>query len=414
MPKKKPIPKTPKEVSQEQITSYLGTKPNSSDALVRGDQTSRNDDDVKDFSVGLQDIDESIIFYFNNIIKPNVVQAGENIKVPIIYGSPERWKAVQQDGFYRDKNQKILVPLIMFRRDSLEKNRNVGNKLDGNEANLYQVIEKKYTQRNQYDNFSVLNNRIPQREFYATVIPDYVTLSYNCVVWTNYIEQMNPIIEAINFASDSYWGDKNRFKFRARIDNFSTVTELNQGQDRGVKSTFNIIMNGYIIPNTINKYMAVKPSKFFSKCQVIINFETTNESLETFNAVTNKQNNDGSVIGIDSYNVNSTIVQNLTVSGSLNTDVITYLNTNTQKAATSSTSNTAVFPSGFLTAPNGMPATSIANFTFFVNGQLIEPAALVSFVDNGNTTSTLTVNTSELGFNFESNDEIIAIGKFSS
>jgi len=38
-----------------------------------------------------------------------------------MYGSPERWKAVQKDGFHRDKNGKIQAPLIMFKRDSVEK-----------------------------------------------------------------------------------------------------------------------------------------------------------------------------------------------------------------------------------------------------------------------------------------------------
>jgi len=412
MAKQKPIPRTPKEISQELIIPYTGTKPDSSDELIRGNQVSRGEDNVKDFYVGLEDIDTSILYYFNNVIKPNVIQGSENIKVPIIYGSPERWKSIQKDGFYRDKDQKILVPLIVFKRNSFEKNREMGNKLDGNESNLYNIIEKKYTVRNQYDRFSVINNRIPQREFYATVIPDYVTITYNCIVWTNYVEQMNKIVEAINFASDSYWGDKNRFKFRARIDNFQTVTELNNGEDRAVKTTFNIILNGYIIPDSLNKYIASKPSKFFSKCQVVISLETTSDSLETFNATTSKTNkSSGNVIGIDSFNSNSGGSSG-GGGGTIDPAVLTYLNTNKSVLATTVTSTTAIFPNGFLTAPSGLPATSINNFNFFVNGQLIEPAALVSFVDNGNSTCTLTIDTTELGFNFAVTDEIVAIGKF--
>ena len=33
------------------------------------------------------------------------------LNVPVLYGSPERWKSVQKDGFYRDKNGKIQAPL---------------------------------------------------------------------------------------------------------------------------------------------------------------------------------------------------------------------------------------------------------------------------------------------------------------
>lgn len=279
MPKQKPIPQQPKELSQSQITPYLGTKPPFSDEINRGNELSRKDDKVSDVSIGLKDIDESIIFYFDNIIKPTVSQAGETIKVPIIYGAPERWKAVQSDGFYRDKDGKIQLPLIMFKRGSIEKNRNLTNKLDGNEANLFQVVEKKYTQKNSYDAFSVLNNRVPVKEFYVTIVPDYVTVMYDCIVFTNYVEQMNKMIEAINFASDSYWGDKSRFKFKARIDNFQTTTELSQGEDRAVKTTFSIVLNGYIVPDSVNKFLATKVGKFYSKCQLIFTTETVSNII---------------------------------------------------------------------------------------------------------------------------------------
>ena len=87
----------------------------------KGTHTSRKDDTVKDVSIGLQDHDEAIMYYFNNFIKPSAIVNGDRVSVPIIYGSPERWKGVQKDGFYRDKEGKIQVPLIMFKRDSVEK-----------------------------------------------------------------------------------------------------------------------------------------------------------------------------------------------------------------------------------------------------------------------------------------------------
>ena len=58
--------------------------------------------------------------YFKNIIKPNVVQNGQQIAVPVIYGSPERWKSVQADGFYRDASGRLMVPLIMFKRENID------------------------------------------------------------------------------------------------------------------------------------------------------------------------------------------------------------------------------------------------------------------------------------------------------
>jgi len=56
----------------------------------RGHQRSRNDDNVKNISVGLMDIDATIMYYFNNVIKPRVEENGEMIRVPLMYSNPER------------------------------------------------------------------------------------------------------------------------------------------------------------------------------------------------------------------------------------------------------------------------------------------------------------------------------------
>ena len=176
----------------------------------------KRDDKVKDIYIGIQDHDEAIDYYFKNVINPTVITNGQRINIPLIYGSPERWKSVQRDGHYRDKEGKIQTPIIMFKRDSVEKRRDLGNKMDANNPQLYQTFEKKYSQRNQYDNFSVLQGRTPQREFYNVVIPDYVRMRYSFTIWTDYVAQMNKIVEAINYASDSYWGEPERFKFIAR------------------------------------------------------------------------------------------------------------------------------------------------------------------------------------------------------
>ena len=241
--------------------------------INRGRITSRKKDTVQDVSIGLQDHDEAIMYYFNNVIKPSVVTNGNRINVPIIYGAPERWKSVQKDGFYRDKEGKIQTPLIMFKRDSVEKRRDLGNKQDGNNPQLYYTFQEKYTKRNQYDNFSVLQNRIPQKELHTVVVPDFVRLTYTCTIWCDYIAQMNKLIEMINYTSDSYWGDAEKYKFNAKIDTFSNTTELNQGDNRIVKTDFGLTLQGYLVPDSINKELAKKPQKFYTKSTVVFSGE---------------------------------------------------------------------------------------------------------------------------------------------
>jgi hypothetical protein len=274
MPKgRKPTPKSQKQISNNLVEPLNGVNPNTN--LNRGNQLSYKDDTTKPLSIGIQDIDESILFYFENIIKPTIIQNGVSLPVPIMYGNPERWKSVQKDGFLRDKNGKIMSPLLVFKRDSFEKDRTVANKLDGNQVNNLIVYGQKYSPSNYYSSFDLLNNRKPTTTYYAVAAPDYVTLTYSCAIYTYYIEQMNKIIEAINFASDSYWGNPERFKFRAKIDSFTTVTEVANGENRSVKSTFNINLKGYIIPDSINASMANNLTKVNDKSKVIFSLETS-------------------------------------------------------------------------------------------------------------------------------------------
>jgi len=246
--------------------------------INRGTITTRKDDTVQDVSIGLEDHDEAIMYYFNEVIKPSVISNGDRINVPIMYGAPERWKAVQQDGYFRDKEGKLQVPLIMFKRNTIERRRDLGNKMDGNNPQLHYTFQERYTKRNQYDNFSALQGKIPQKQFHAVVVPDFVIINYTCTIWCDYLSQMNKLIESVNYSSDSYWGDKDTFKFNAKIDTFNNTTELNIGDNRIVKTDFGLKLQGYLVPNSINKELTQKPSKFFSKSSVVFKDELTTKS----------------------------------------------------------------------------------------------------------------------------------------
>ena len=241
--------------------------------INRGEITRRDDDVVNDVSIGLQDHDEAIQYYFDKVIKPSVVTNGTRIAVPLIYGNPERWKGVQRDGYYRDKTGKIQTPIIMFKRNSIQKRRDLGNKMDANNPQLYYVYQSKYNKRNQYDNFSVLQNRVPNKEFHAVVVPDFVRLKYSFIIWTDFIAQNNKIVEAINYASDAYWGDEERFKFNARIDSFTNTVDVVQGRNRMIKTNFELDLQGYIVSDAMSTAIAKKPQKFFSKSTVVFNTE---------------------------------------------------------------------------------------------------------------------------------------------
>jgi hypothetical protein len=363
----------------------------------RENQKTLKNDEVKQFQVGLRDVDAAIVYYFDNVIRPSVIQNGVKVNVPILYGSPERWASVQKDGFYRDKNGKIQTPLIMFKRDSIEKNRNLGNKMDANNPIHFGVFEKKYSTKNVYDRFSTLNNREPVREFYGVIIPDYINLIYSCTIFTEYVEQMNKIVESINFASDSYWGDPERFKFRASIDNYTTTTELAQGTDRTVKTTFQIKMAGYIISDAINTSVG-NPNKFFSKAAVSFGMETAGSSeILTAKAGTPAKAASNRFFDQGKANSGMTLAQ------------INYVGLNTTAVADSVQEAVAIFSDRTLASPPPGFVLSQEDFKVYVNGQYINVLSRTVSQSGQN----VIVTFSNLEYSIDNNDQVILVGKFS-
>ena len=221
----------------------------------RGQQTKKSETKVKDITIGIYDIDEAITYYFNQVIKPKVNDGQEVIDVPIIYGSPERWKSIQKSGVYRDAKGKIQLPLIMYRRTNLERVEGMmGTKIDAADpSSIVRQFATKYNPKNRYDRWNILRGVKPSKEYFNVIIPDYIKITYEVMVWTEYIAQQNKIIEDINYNANSYWGDKNSFKFLATMDSFATENNLEQGVDRSLKASFQISLNGYVIPDNVQK-----------------------------------------------------------------------------------------------------------------------------------------------------------------
>jgi len=227
-------------------------------------------------TVGLHTIDSAILKYLQEKIRPVVTQDNKQIQVPVIYGNPERWKSVQQDGAIRDKNGKILLPIIMVRRTGMEKNAIFSP------VNKYQqyVFKSGWNPRNIYDKFAALNRITPSEVYHSSMVPDHYNISYEAMIWTEYMEQMNRLVENISFESYEYWGERNNYKFLAKIDSYDQITDLPRASDRLVRNKFNINVRAYILPESAldrngNRAMTTRlefsPKKVVFSTEVVTN-----------------------------------------------------------------------------------------------------------------------------------------------
>lgn len=231
-------------------------KPN----LNRGNQIKSTKSDLKQ-SITLFDIDYAMMSYLEDTVLPTLNDGnGKSIKIPVIYGNSERWNGSRRQGVYRDTHGKIQLPLMMIRRTSISKDDTMPML---NRHTSYQGITK-YSKDNRYDRFTALGGSVkPKYEVYKITMPEYVEVSYDCMCWTSFTEQLNEVIEQIQY-SGTYWGDKKGFKFRTTIGEFNVVNEVGEGTERINRIEFSLSVKAYLLPekfdgeNTTKKSMSTK------------------------------------------------------------------------------------------------------------------------------------------------------------
>jgi hypothetical protein len=410
MPKTtKPRPKNINEVLDEQLGS-IAADPNSTRPAYqghnRGNDVSTKGDRVKDASISIMDIDSAIIKYIEDKIKPSIIQDGNKIKVPVLYGFPERWSSIQENGYLREYSGRFIAPAIVLKRDNLEANRGLGTKIDANNPKNLFAFETTYTKKNQYDNFTALTNRDPIKEYRLVVMPEYVTLTYSAVIFTNHLEQNNKIIEAFQYAANTYWGESGRFQFRAKIDSFATSTEYSAGEDRTTRTNFTITLSGYIIPDSVNAN-ASHPKKFLSKAQIVFNLET--DDTEVFSISTNASGQ------TKQQGVNfPTNAQTIAITNTSNA-VVEYLGSIVTKydgeLSLVNNSTIRVLNSTIANAPAPLPPTDKTQFNVVINTTYIPNNLITSVTQNGSNVD-IVIDIASLGYPLLDAADISVIGKF--
>ena len=155
--------------------------------LNKANQIRRDQDNVKNVSVGIYDVDSAFKNFLEVDIKPTIEDDGRFYSVPVIYASPEKWVSAQRDGFMRDDNGMILTPAISFKRNNLSINTDLAKLKVAQNEDTHQMFERTYTKVNRYDQFSILTGQSPKKEYMSVERPDYVNLEYEVVVSRSFI-----------------------------------------------------------------------------------------------------------------------------------------------------------------------------------------------------------------------------------
>ena len=214
--------------------------------LNKAKQVRRDQDNVKNISVGIYDVDSAFKNFLEKDVKPTIEDDGRFYPVPVMYASPEKWASAQRDGFMRDDNGMILTPVISFKRNNLSINTDLAKLKVAQNEDAHQMFERTYTKTNRYDQFSVLTGQSPKKEYISVERPDYVNLEYEVVVWCDYMEQVNKIVEQIVFFQGRSFGDRYKFVIKGDSYAFETISEM--GQDRITKASINLTAKAYIVP----------------------------------------------------------------------------------------------------------------------------------------------------------------------
>ena len=353
--------------------------------------------------VKLYDVDMAIAEHMIDVVVPTVEAMGEKIKVPVVYGNPERWKAIQKDGYLRDKQGQVQIPLVVFKRNSIARDDSMASTMN---RNVFYPVVTKYSKKHKYDRFSAMTGAQRPVEQYNITMPDYVTITYEVIIWTDFTEHMNKIVEQFQYATDEYWGNKSGFKFRVKIDSFDTTAEVGEGTQRIVKTNFTMAVNAYLLPEKFDNESTTKKS--ISPKKIVWGLETDlTGGATTQNAITQKL-----------YNEYSDIVDFMSVRGS---QQATFVDDDTVKLQNVDLPKLPPELRGVFNVDDW--------FRVYVNGVLV-PSQKYSYTGsydsneiyfNFNTGSLavggtypndLISSTTELGYIIESTDEVGVTGKF--
>lgn len=192
-------------------------------------------------SCGIEDVDVSLFNLFSKEIPLYVVTNDESKRVPVIFAAGEKWAMIKKNKLIRDKNNTLILPLITIVRNTISQDTNadvtgrginqqtgelvVKRRLATSDRNYQNLINKVLipSQDNVALNPSssiqistdrdvgslsgdldIVGGGLLKQDLRKNVYevltlptPQFYTATYEITIWTQYMQQMNQVIEAL-------------------------------------------------------------------------------------------------------------------------------------------------------------------------------------------------------------------------
>jgi hypothetical protein len=326
-----------------------------------------------DFNIppsGIEETDRALFDLFDQRLSFQVKIKEQSTKVPVVFSTGERFALTRRERMIRDKNNAIILPIISIHRTGIDNSPSQGGygtpisyrdqqdyivrkRLDPKDRN-YQKIVNKLRLKNQHNVASRANfarsdvfpgnvaksGRLASRrnltnlsflddpggdllrddigdnifEIITLPYPMFMTLNYEITFWTQYMQQMNQIMEIFFSQFD---GQDDAFQIESRTghkyvayvrgpfnsqDNFSDFSS----DERVIKYTFNMSIPSYLLAPQQDG-VRTPFRKFYSAPQIEFGY------VQTSTQVTVVDDSPGTVVNYDKFVLSD--VENLNVHG---------------------------------------------------------------------------------------------------
>jgi glutaredoxin len=378
--------------------------------LDRSAQIRRDDDVLRSNHRTLYDIDYAIKWYIENEIQPQIIANQETITVPVIFAAGEKWDNVQRLGYMRDEKGMLQSPIIVLKRNNVTERDSV-RKLDVNwPQSANQIIHRqRYNASNRYeDELFPLPIQQPanSQEIYVIDIPRYVTVEYDLMMWCDFTTQMNDLIDQIFPYSRFAWGNEGN-KYTTSLGGISTETVNTTGEDRLVRATIPLTVQGSLLAAQITRLETVK--KMYSVKKVSFDAVVDVGDLNIFSTTQIPQ----AVLQQSSQVISggSVVVSGGGSSTTINAAIMLYLINLTEKPGIYVSGTTITINALAAINPNNLTVATVNEFDIYINGQYVDKAAY-TWTPSDVTTQTITFNTALLGYGIDPTDTVIIKGRW--